>query len=1054
MVQFATAGEKPDALKCILPTSTNFDLYINTDYPGGIYNIGLWGWFRPFIAKLDQNHYSPDTNTFPGAPAVDEDMDGEIIDEIPLDLDGSGSFLDDGYQLPGNPPQYSDGNERQHIYYLASLEHLGNKEFLESPDDLVFRDATGAGGYTFADRQPGDRPVHMAESGIPVYNTGGWFDIFITATTQWHSTLRATNPSRLLIGPNNHSGPGFSKTKPNGPYWEYFGEDKEELWEGYNLEKLRFLDHYLKGTENNIDKEPPVYIYVMNGEGWRFEDEWPIERQKTETLYFEEGNTLSVTRKNEGHDNYTADYTHDSRELSSEKNRYTLGSQHNVAIRNENDLKCLTYTMDPLEEDMEVTGHPIVHLWVSSTADYGDFFVYLEDVDENGDAYFVTDGLHRAGFATLVPNEDILLTPDSGIDVLPDTPWHGYDQAHFTDRIFAGGNIAEVVFDLQPTSWVFKKGHRIRVSIACADWPTFMLHPKLSPGNDPEDPDIIVPTITVYRDSEHRSRIDLPVIPSEPVEKVSEPLRYSGYTSPDYTGYDRSAQYVTVTDGTKLAMVWYTPTGGPSEGPFPVIFTYYPYHYEAINVETGELIPIIKNAMELYASYGYVIAVADMRGSGASFGVRNNISKQLGLDGKDLVDWIAQQPWCDGNIGMMGASYMGGSQFATAAQKPAALKCIMPGFTGFDSYSRIGQYAGGIRQRGGVFSMWGPTYFDRNVYWPDFPLLLGRPATPMIDEDGDGELADEIPIDQDGDGSFVEDYQLPDNPPQYIDGEEREHIYFKLTLEHMQNPYVIDAAMRFRDEQVVAESEDTFARYGAGDYPIGLAESGIPIYNTAGWFDQYVTATTLWYKTLEKTNPSRMIIAPVVHAWLGVIDQPRGPYVENVAELEKGFNLERLRYFDYHLKGIDNGIDSEPPVWIFVMNGEGWRAENEWPLSRQKMTDYYFNHENSLATEKSSEGSDDYQADFTHDARDDSTDGSRWGGFGKLTSPRTRTGEDEQCLTYTMKEPLEEDTEITGHPVVHLWVSSTEDYGDLFVYLEDVDEEGNAYYVTEGQHRA
>jgi len=84
------------------------------------------------------------------------------------------------------------------------------------------------------------------------------------------------------------------------------------------------------------------------------------------------------------------------------------------------------------------------------------------------------------------------------------------------DGIFSKDNIVKLVFDLFPTSWVFKKGHRIRVSIAAADWPTFDLHPKLSPKNNPSDQANTVPTITVYRDAKHPSSIELPIIPPKP----------------------------------------------------------------------------------------------------------------------------------------------------------------------------------------------------------------------------------------------------------------------------------------------------------------------------------------------------------------------------------------------------------------------------------------------------------------------------------------------------------------------------------------------------------
>ena len=95
----------------------------------------------------------------------------------------------------------------------------------------------------------------------------------------------------------------------------------------------------------------------------------------------------------------------------------------------------------------------------------------------------------------------------------PDLPWHGYKESDYVANIFSDDNIVELVSDFHPTSWVFKKGHSIRVSIACADWPTFTLHPKLGPSNDPDDPDNILPVITVYWDEAHPSHIELPIIP-------------------------------------------------------------------------------------------------------------------------------------------------------------------------------------------------------------------------------------------------------------------------------------------------------------------------------------------------------------------------------------------------------------------------------------------------------------------------------------------------------------------------------------------------------------
>ena len=180
-------------------------------------------------------------------------------------------------------------------------------------------------------------------------------------------------------------------------------------------------------------------------------------------------------------------------------------------IRTEKDKQCLTYTSAPLEGDSEVTGHPVLHVWISSTADYGDFFFYLEDVDEEGRAILVTEYPLRAGFAGLHDDDEQITI--AAVDVKPDLPWHGYKEGDYVGDIFANDNIVELVSDFHPTSWVFKKGHSIRVSIACADWPTFTLHPKLGPTNDPKDPANIFPVITVYWDDDHPSCIELPIIP-------------------------------------------------------------------------------------------------------------------------------------------------------------------------------------------------------------------------------------------------------------------------------------------------------------------------------------------------------------------------------------------------------------------------------------------------------------------------------------------------------------------------------------------------------------
>lgn len=528
--QLATAGSKPRALKCIFPEVTFFDGFTDLVYPGGIYLNLVADKYIERLERLNLNYYvlnfpsvietltesGPPAICLPSAPVKDEDLDGRLDDEIPLDLNGNGTFLDD-YNYPDDPddpPRYSDGKPREHLYYLATKDHQGNVDAFDMSSKIFFIDATypkspepytGINAY---DLSPITYTPAIMESGVAIYNSAGWHDLYTRAHTQIYSTMKDTNPSKMIIDAGYHPG--------TGPFWKYLGEDQNAYITALGFERLRFFDHYLKGIDNGIEKEPPIYIYVQNGGGWRFENEWPLARQVKKYFYFQENNRLNAEQMTDGADNYCCDFTHDNRFGKNEGNRWFAGMRilpDTLPIRTEKDKQCLVYTSAPMETDTEVTGHPIIDFWVSSSADYGDFFVFLEDVEPNGRAILVTEGMLRAGFSKLHDNDEIMQSGMYGIDVLPDLPWHGFEKDQYVDGIFKEGNIVELEFDLLPTSWVFRKGHRIRISIACANSPTFRLHPRLAPNNVPDDPANIIPTVTVYRDAEHPSRIMLPVIP-------------------------------------------------------------------------------------------------------------------------------------------------------------------------------------------------------------------------------------------------------------------------------------------------------------------------------------------------------------------------------------------------------------------------------------------------------------------------------------------------------------------------------------------------------------
>jgi len=212
---------------------------------------------------------------------------------------------------------------------------------------------------------------------------------------------------------------------------------------------------------------------------------------RRQTWVFAGDNVLSTKRPAAGKafDTYLVNYTAGTGNLT-RWNTLFGGTPVEYPDRSAEDRKLLTYTSAPLEHDMEITGHPVATLFVSSTAADGQFFVYLEEVDESGHVRYITEGqlraLHRKlstsrpPYKTVVPYRTFL-----GRDAKPLVP----------------GQITQLTFDLLPTSYLFRKGRRLRVAIAGADKDHF--DPLAGPP----------PTVQFYHGGAYRSRIDLPLIP-------------------------------------------------------------------------------------------------------------------------------------------------------------------------------------------------------------------------------------------------------------------------------------------------------------------------------------------------------------------------------------------------------------------------------------------------------------------------------------------------------------------------------------------------------------
>jgi uncharacterized protein len=500
----------------------------------------------------------------------------------------------------------------------------------------------------------------------------------------------------------------------------------------------------------------------------------------------------------------------------------------------------------------------------------------------------------------------------------------------------------------------------------------------------------------------------LPLTVVSASDKISRIGEYRGYSSTVYFEWVRSSEYVAMRDGTRIAVDVLRPAvnGLPVETPLPVVWAFDRYGRAAKN-EQGAISTVFAKMpfTEVLLMYGYVVVSADLRGTGASFGNRPtefNDDMTAEHDAYDMIDWLSKQPWSDGNIGMVGISYLGRMQFWAAASGHPALKAIIPIMTPTDIYDTF-------TYPGGAFLSAIPREWGREILEAD--RKVGLP----VDADTNGALAQAAAQEHAQNADF---YRQLQNAP-------------------------------YRDS-VIADSK-TYADYSMS--PLWGRIGGVAVYQIAGWFDLYPKTQAIWHRNLR--TPRRIAFTPFNHtagmsaSWQRFIT----PLVEDdfgMVDVVTFLTAEHLRFFDYHLKGIDNGIMDEAPVWYYLMGaprGEAWRSAEQFPLSNEVRTRFYLTEGQLSEVAPSFEiGSDSYMVDY-------STTLGRTARWSDNTNFNITGLDTLNALTYT-SEPFAQDTEITGFPVVHLWVSANAPDVDFFVVLSEVDANGGVHFVTNGVLRA
>ncbi len=503
-------------------------------------------------------------------------------------------------------------------------------------------------------------------------------------------------------------------------------------------------------------------------------------------------------------------------------------------------------------------------------------------------------------------------------------------------------------------------------------------------------------------------------------KRVSLPGRYEGFGEPCYPKTKVVSQYVHGADGTRLALDLIFPAGedgAPAAGKFPTILVVSRNgRFERKN--TGI------NIIEGCVPYGYVGAVLELRGCGASYGT--NVSFSSLEDRKDVntvIDWLIAQDWSDGQVATCGGSNRALIQFAAAVTRPApskGLKGITPIVANPDFYYQ--DYPNGISA---------------------CPVLPPKPPEPKKTKE---ELLKTVaPVDEDPDGSMA--YEA------YETGQYGRNKNFMQSL-------LIPNLCR-DDENPILDGEKTNLTIPPVSDLDLFASTGVRIHQMAGLLETGAFGQLM----AAKEWGGSMVLGP----W-GHVQSSLGTGNPDIPEGAFDFPAEHRQWFDNLLKGVDNGFDQRPPFAYYVMNaepGKRWRFSDTWPLATARPAVLYLTGEKSgtchsvndgslSRTKPEQESTAAYKVDTSIQVFDNS-DG-KGATFNRMMlhwDGDMAPGVDQKALTFTTKPMFPPyRNEMVGNVSVELWVTCSQPDADFLVYLEEVDKTGKSTYISMGTIRA
>jgi len=450
---------------------------------------------------------------------------------------------------------------------------------------------------------------------------------------------------------------------------------------------------------------------------------------------------------------------------------------------------------------------------------------------------------------------------------------------------------------------------------------------------------------------------------------------------------------VPMRDGVVLrANVWLPKAAGR----FPTLVYRTPYGKEDAPKEwsTFEKLPV----------RGYAVVIQDVRGRYASDGEFLPYQNE-GKDGYDTIEWAARQPWSDGNVGTFGLSYPGAVQWLAAVENPPHLKAMVPAMT--FSTPRNFFYSGGLFDGSWLDWIW------MNIA-PDARKRKNLPGPQTHKEAKTAWKVEHERLE-----GFLPLQELPDL-------KEAAPYYYQWLAHAPADPWWDWAELRNKYDRVHCA-----------------------VLNFSGWYDEAYgpDGATINFNGLlaarkgAKDPAARTIIGPWTH---GAQDTRKSGERDFGPTAPVDYDELILRWMDHYLRGIDNGVEKETPVRIFVMGSNTWRDEKSWPLQRSRATSLYLAADSgesrtgkllsagvtsaaktaSLTSDPSHPVADTYDAYGAHDYR--------------------ALARRKDVLVFD-SEPMAKDTEVTGPITAEMYVSADVKDFDLWVRLLDVAPDGTAF---------